>query len=257
MKTYKIALYPGDGIGPEVMAEALRVLESVQQIDGAFLLETTTLPWGAALWRQTGQVVPDDFLDILRPSDAILLGAVGWPAEIPDHLTLAPLVRHHRTTRLPVGGVHRPAPAPFRVPAAVPEVGVVVEDVPRFEAHLDAGADFALHAGPGGGDLLGGGRAQVGTRHDVEVGVGGGGVACGPGDAVGQTVGGDGEGGRGVGNDADPRVGGACAGRDLEEVAGPLVGDPGLRGVGEGGGVGGRGGAGPGRLDGVVEAIVV
>ena len=97
MKTYRIALYPGDGIGPEVIAEALRVLESVQQIDGTFRLETTTFPWGAAHWRQTGQVVPDDFLDLLLPMDAILLGAVGWPAEIPDHVTLAPLVQIRQT----------------------------------------------------------------------------------------------------------------------------------------------------------------
>ncbi|MCH8045902.1 MAG: tartrate dehydrogenase [Planctomycetes bacterium] len=97
MKTHRIALYPGDGIGPEVIAEALGVLESVQQIDETFRLETTTLPWGADYWRETGHVVPDDFLDILRPMDAILLGAVGWPAEIPDHITLAPLVKIRQT----------------------------------------------------------------------------------------------------------------------------------------------------------------
>src|SRR5438105_10476448 len=39
------------------------------------------------------KVVPDDFLDVLRPFDAILLGALGWPVELPDHITLAPLVK--------------------------------------------------------------------------------------------------------------------------------------------------------------------
>ena len=39
----------------------------------------TRLPWGVEHWKQHGKVVPDDFLDVLRPMDAILLGAVGWP----------------------------------------------------------------------------------------------------------------------------------------------------------------------------------
>ena len=93
MKTYRIAAYPGDGIGPEVTDEALRVLEAVQQKSRNFRFEVTHLPWGCEFARRTGQVVPDDFLEVLRPFDAILLGAVGWPAQMPDHLTLAPLVQ--------------------------------------------------------------------------------------------------------------------------------------------------------------------
>lgn len=92
MSALRIAVYPGDGIGPEVTAEAVRVLDAVQRLD-RFHLDYVELPWGAKYWRQTGQVVPADFLDVLRPMDAILLGAVGWPAEIPDHVTLAPLVK--------------------------------------------------------------------------------------------------------------------------------------------------------------------
>src|SRR5258708_6840377 len=93
MKTFKIAVYPGDGIGPEVIAEAVRVLQSVASHDGSFRLGLGTLPWGFDYWQQTGRVVPDDFLQVLRPFDAILLGAVGWPVELPDHVTLDPLVR--------------------------------------------------------------------------------------------------------------------------------------------------------------------
>jgi len=89
----KIAVYPGDGIGPEVIDEAVRVLKRVEESDRGFALELTTLPWGATYWKQHGQVVPDDFLNLLRPFDAILLGAVGWPALIPDGETLAPLVK--------------------------------------------------------------------------------------------------------------------------------------------------------------------
>jgi tartrate dehydrogenase/decarboxylase/D-malate dehydrogenase len=93
MRTYKIAVYPGDGIGPEVIAEAVRVLAAVQRMDGGFALELSPVEWGVAHWRRTGAVVPEDYLDRLRPKDAILLGALGWPAEVPDHVSLAPLVR--------------------------------------------------------------------------------------------------------------------------------------------------------------------
>jgi tartrate dehydrogenase/decarboxylase/D-malate dehydrogenase len=89
----RIAVYPGDGIGPEVIDEALRVLDRVQQVVGGFKLEFTSFDWGVARWKQHGQVVPDDFLDMLRPFDAILLGAVGWPELLPDGETLAPLVK--------------------------------------------------------------------------------------------------------------------------------------------------------------------
>lgn len=92
MQTLKIALYPGDGIGPEVIAQAVRVLRAVAARH-EFKLDLHELPWGYDYWRQHGQVVPDNFLEVVRPFDAILLGAVGWPERVPDHVTLAPLVR--------------------------------------------------------------------------------------------------------------------------------------------------------------------
>jgi tartrate dehydrogenase/decarboxylase/D-malate dehydrogenase len=93
MKTFNIAVYPGDGIGQEVTREAVRVLEAVAAQTKAFTVKLTTFPWGLAYWKEHGKVVPDDFLNVLRPFDAILLGAVGWPDLIPDHVTLAPLVK--------------------------------------------------------------------------------------------------------------------------------------------------------------------
>ena len=93
MRSFRVALYPGDGIGPEVMAQAVRVLQHVQQQDGGFRLDLTRLSWGADYYFQRGQVAPDDLLEQLRGFDAILLGAVGDPERLPDHLTLAPLVR--------------------------------------------------------------------------------------------------------------------------------------------------------------------
>jgi tartrate dehydrogenase/decarboxylase/D-malate dehydrogenase len=89
--TYRIAVLPGDGIGVEVTAEAVAVLRAVEA--GAdFALELSELPWGVRHWQQTGRIVPEDFLNVLRPFDAILLGALGWPALLSDHVTLAPLV---------------------------------------------------------------------------------------------------------------------------------------------------------------------
>ena len=95
--TLKIAVYPGDGIGPEVTREAVRTLQAVEKAEGGFRLQFTELDWGFDRWKRTGQVVPDDFLQVVRPFDAILLGAVGWPAEVPDHITLAPLVKIRQT----------------------------------------------------------------------------------------------------------------------------------------------------------------
>ncbi|MCP4817279.1 MAG: tartrate dehydrogenase, partial [Planctomycetaceae bacterium] len=78
-KNYKIAVYPGDGIGPEVIDQAIRVLRAAEEKDGTFQLEMESFPWGYEFYRQTGTVVPDNYLDVLKEFDAILLGAVGWP----------------------------------------------------------------------------------------------------------------------------------------------------------------------------------
>jgi len=91
--SFRIAVYPGDGIGPDVIQASLGVLQRLQQLEPAVAFEFETFDWGLRHWERTGQVVPDDFLDVLRRFDAILLGAVGWPAKIPDHVTLAPLVQ--------------------------------------------------------------------------------------------------------------------------------------------------------------------
>jgi len=96
-RRHKIALYPGDGIGQEVVAEAVRVLHRLEVRDRGLHLELTELPWGASYWQKTGRVVPEGFLGELRRFDAILLGAVGWPATIPDHITLDPLKRIRQT----------------------------------------------------------------------------------------------------------------------------------------------------------------
>lgn len=92
-QTHRIALYPGDGIGPEVTDQAVRILRAVEESDETFQLELETFPWGYEFWQETGKLVADDYLELLKPFDAIFLGAVGWPEKIADHLSLAPLVR--------------------------------------------------------------------------------------------------------------------------------------------------------------------
>lgn len=92
-KHYSIAMYPGDGIGVDVATEAVKVLRAAESTFG-FGLDCTEFPWGCD-WAEThgGQVAPPDFLDILRPFDAVFLGAVGMPDRLPDHVTLMPLIR--------------------------------------------------------------------------------------------------------------------------------------------------------------------
>lgn len=89
----KIALYPGDGIGQEVAAAAVHVLQTLAERGGHARLEFTSLDWGIDHYARHGKVMPDDFLEILRPFDAIFLGAVGFPSRLPDHVTLVPLIR--------------------------------------------------------------------------------------------------------------------------------------------------------------------
>ncbi|MET4177137.1 tartrate dehydrogenase/decarboxylase/D-malate dehydrogenase [Bradyrhizobium sp. LA6.1] len=87
MKNYAIALIPGDGIGRDVTDAAWAVLEAVATHSG-FALNGTRFPWSCAFYRDTGMMMPGDGLKTLRKFDAILLGAVGWPAEIPDAVSL-------------------------------------------------------------------------------------------------------------------------------------------------------------------------
>lgn len=93
VKSFRIALYPGDGIGPEVLDEAVRGLKAVEKRLGDFRLDFTEFKWGSDYHFQHGKVVPDDFLDQLRKFDAILLGAVGDPKRLPDPITLRPLIQ--------------------------------------------------------------------------------------------------------------------------------------------------------------------
>lgn len=82
----RIAVIPGDGIGHEVVPEGIRVLEAVgRKFDLGF--EFTTYDWSCERFHKTGAMMPADGLDQIRDSDAIYLGAVGFPG-VPDHISL-------------------------------------------------------------------------------------------------------------------------------------------------------------------------
>ena len=87
-RPHRIAVIPGDGIGQEVMPEALRVLEAAQRRFG-FALDLTPIGWAScAHYQRTGEMMPADWKQQLQGMDALLFGAVGWPATVPDHVSL-------------------------------------------------------------------------------------------------------------------------------------------------------------------------
>lgn len=87
MKTYRIAIIPGDGIGKEVVPAGRRVLDRLARTLNRFEMEFEDFSWGGDYYRQHRRMMPDDGLDALRTKDAILFGSAG-DRDIPDHVTL-------------------------------------------------------------------------------------------------------------------------------------------------------------------------
>ncbi len=86
MTTHRIALIPGDGIGMEVTPVGVRCLEALAKRPG-LSFDFTEFPYSCEYYAKHGQMMPDDGIEQLRPHDAILLGAVGYPG-VPDHVSL-------------------------------------------------------------------------------------------------------------------------------------------------------------------------
>jgi len=97
METHKIAVIAGDGIGPEVIAEGMKVLKKVAELDGNFKFEFTEYPWGCEYYLREGRMMAEDGLEQLKKHDAIFLGAVGYPG-VPDHISLWDLLLVIRKT---------------------------------------------------------------------------------------------------------------------------------------------------------------
>jgi tartrate dehydrogenase/decarboxylase/D-malate dehydrogenase len=100
--THRVALLPGDGVGPEVTAEARRAVDAL-----GLSLEWTELAWGSAYWHAHGRMMPEDALATIDDHDAVLMGAIGDPS-VPDHVSLWGLVLEVRQ-RLDLWANVRPA----------------------------------------------------------------------------------------------------------------------------------------------------
>ena len=87
MRVHKIAAIGADGIGPEVIAAGLEILEVVAARDGGFRFEVEHFPWGSDYYLQNGYYIPDGGLEKLKTFDAIFFGAVG-SQQVPDHVSL-------------------------------------------------------------------------------------------------------------------------------------------------------------------------
>jgi tartrate dehydrogenase/decarboxylase/D-malate dehydrogenase len=87
MTTHSIALIPGDGVGRDVTEAAWQALQAVAKAHG-IALQGDWFPWSCATYKETGAMMPADGIETLRRYDAILLGAVGWPATVPDAVSL-------------------------------------------------------------------------------------------------------------------------------------------------------------------------
>jgi tartrate dehydrogenase/decarboxylase / D-malate dehydrogenase len=87
MRTYRIAAIPGDGIGIEVIAAGLQVLEVLAASAGSFRFEVEHFPWSSDYYLEKGHYIPEGGLEKLRSFDAIFFGAVG-SQKVPDHVSL-------------------------------------------------------------------------------------------------------------------------------------------------------------------------
>jgi tartrate dehydrogenase/decarboxylase/D-malate dehydrogenase len=87
MKQYRIAAIPGDGIGKEVIAAGVEVLQALSQRDGSFSFSFDHFDWGSDYYKANGVMMPENGRDLIKNHDAIFFGAVGAP-DVPDHITL-------------------------------------------------------------------------------------------------------------------------------------------------------------------------
>jgi tartrate dehydrogenase/decarboxylase/D-malate dehydrogenase len=87
MNSYKIAAIPGDGIGKEVIAAGVEVLQALAARDGGFKLDFEAFDWGSDYYKKHGVMMPENGRETLKSFDAIYFGAVGAP-DVPDHVTL-------------------------------------------------------------------------------------------------------------------------------------------------------------------------
>jgi tartrate dehydrogenase/decarboxylase/D-malate dehydrogenase len=91
MTGYRVAVIPGDGVGTEVAAEAVQVLEATGSRFG-FDLDAESFAWGCDWYLERGEMMPEDALEVLTGFDAIFLGCIGDAAKVPDDVSLTMLL---------------------------------------------------------------------------------------------------------------------------------------------------------------------
>ena len=150
--TVRLAAIPGDGVGPEVVAATLPVLNAALESHGE-RLEVTELDWGADRFLREGAAMPADGADIVRRHDAVLFGAVGRP-DVPDHELVWGLIIGLRQ-QLDLAVNVRPVRAFEGVPSRVRDV---------------EGVDLVIVRENTEGEYVGaGGLAHAGTGHDLGI----------------------------------------------------------------------------------------
>ena len=97
MRVLQIASIPGDGIGKETVPAGRQVLDTACVVHGGLRLEYLDLDWNCEYYLKHGRMMPENGLEVLRPCDAIFLGAVGFP-DVPDHVSLWGLLLPIRRT---------------------------------------------------------------------------------------------------------------------------------------------------------------
>jgi 3-isopropylmalate dehydrogenase len=104
MRTFQIAVFPGDGIGPEVMVPCLALLDAVSAPAGEFELRFEPHDAGAGCYRASGVALPREAMQAAASADAILLGAMGLPSvRYPDGTEVAPQIEFRERFRLYAG----------------------------------------------------------------------------------------------------------------------------------------------------------
>ncbi|WP_433467904.1 3-isopropylmalate dehydrogenase [Spirillospora sp. CA-128828] len=121
-RAIRLAVIPGDGIGPEVVAEGLKVLDAVS---GDLTFEQTSYDLGAARWHRTGETLPDSVLDELREQEVILLGAIGDPSVPSGTLERGLLLR----TRFELDHYVNLRPVKLFPGVATPLAGATTDDI--------------------------------------------------------------------------------------------------------------------------------
>lgn len=153
MKSYRIALLPADGIGKEVVPAAMHVLDTAARTYG-FSLVNESFPWSCEYYLQHGQMMPEDGIETLRKFDAIFMGTVGFPALVPDHISLHGMMLKIRRAFDQYVNVR-----PHRLLAGV-----------KGPLRTEKAFDILVIRENSEGEYIGaGGRAHVGTPHEVAV----------------------------------------------------------------------------------------